>query len=125
MIDHITIAVRDIEQSKHFYEKAFTALNYKVAFGEAGVFWAFDVGDGSLFEIRNADANEAITSCHVAFRVSNEEQVQKFHLAAITAGGTNNGEPGPRPNYSEGYYACFVHDLDGYNIEAMYDSGKV
>jgi catechol 2,3-dioxygenase-like lactoylglutathione lyase family enzyme len=124
MIDHITIAVKDVQQSKRFYEKAFSPLEYKVAFGEEGVFWAFDVGEGTLFEIRRAGDREAITSCHVAFRVDDEEQVQKFHGAALDAGGTDNGEAGPRPNYTENYYACFVHDPDGHNIEAMYDSGK-
>lgn len=125
MIDHITIAVRNVEQSKLFYAQALAPLEYKVAFGEEGVFWAFDVGEGSLFEIRNADINENVTRCHVAFRVTNEEQVQKFHIAALTAGGKDNGAPGPRPNYTKDYYACFVHDPDGHNIEAMYDSGKI
>ena len=82
------------------------------------------MGEGSLFEIRNANSNEAITRCHVAFRVNNEAQVQNFHLAALTAGATDNGGAGPRPNYTQNYYACFVHDPDGHNIEAMYDSDK-
>jgi len=51
MIDHITIAVRDLEQSKLFYEEVFSPLDYKIAFGEEGIFWAFDVGEGTLFEI--------------------------------------------------------------------------
>ncbi len=125
MIDHITIAVRNVEQSRLFYQEAFSPLGYKIAFGEEDTFWAFDVGEGTLFEIRRAGAQETVTSCHVAFRVSNEEQVQKFHNAALNAGGIDNGAAGPRPNYTETYYAGFVLDPDGHNIEAMYDSTKV
>lgn len=124
MIDHITIAVRDVQASKRFYEKAFVPLGYKISFGEESVFWAFDVGLGSLFEIRHAGEQEAICSCHVAFRVGGEEQVRKFHAAALGAGGLDNGAAGLRPHYSAGYYACFVHDPDGHNIEAMCDQAK-
>ncbi len=53
MIDHVTISVSDLEKSKQFYEKAFGPLGYQIAFGESGVFWAFDIGNG-LFEIWRA-----------------------------------------------------------------------
>jgi len=124
MIDHITIAVRDVQHSKLFYERAFVPLKYSVAFGEENLFWAFDVGEGTLFEIRRAGDKEIISSCHIAFRVDGEAQVQEFHQAALKAGGVDNGGAGLRANYSPGYYACFVYDPDGHNIEAMYDSEK-
>jgi len=57
---------------------------------------------------------------HVAFRAANEEEVDEFYRAAIEAGGTDNGAPGERPHYHEGYYAAFVRDPDGYNIEAVF-----
>ncbi len=47
--------------------------------------------------------------------------VQGFYKAALKVGGKDNGEPGPRPNYTKNYYACFVHDFDGHNIEAVFD----
>ncbi|MCR9277028.1 MAG: VOC family protein [Pseudomonadaceae bacterium] len=119
MLDHVTIAVRDLQGSKRFFERAFQPLGYRVAFGEEGVFWAFDVGEGTLFEIREAGENETVTRCHVAFRVGKEQQVRAFHDAAIAAGGTDNGGAGLRPNYSEHYFACFVLDPDGHNIEAV------
>jgi catechol 2,3-dioxygenase-like lactoylglutathione lyase family enzyme len=56
---------------------------------------------------------------HVAFRVKSKAQVDAFHRAALEAGAQDNGAPGPRPAYSENYYACFVLDPDGNNIEAM------
>ncbi len=121
MIDHISIKVADLTKSKLFYEKSFVPLGYKVSFGEDGIFHAFDIGNGCLFEIVQHNSNEVITSTHIAFRVENQESVQAFHSAAIHAGATDNGKPGPRPNYTKNYYACFILDPDGHNIEAMFD----
>lgn len=119
MIDHITIAVSDLQTSKLFYERALEPLGYRLAFGKEGVFWAFDVGDNSLFEIQHADSKPPLTHLHVAFRVKSKTEVEAFYRAALDAGATDNGAPGPRPEYAENYYACFVLDPDGYNIEAM------
>ena len=120
MIDHITIATTDVERSKTFYRNAFEPLGYEVSFGEAGVFWAFRLDAQCLFEIRQAQAGEMpVTSCHVAFRVASQDAVAAFHGAALAAGGRDNGAPGYRPQYSASYYACFVLDPDGHNLEAM------
>ncbi|MEP4485575.1 MAG: VOC family protein [Halioglobus sp.] len=120
MIDHITIATTNVEESRIFYERAFRPLGYVVAFGEENIFWAFRIDNGALFEIRAARGDEqSITSSHVAFRVSSRELVDGFYEAALNAGGKDNGEPGPRPQYSMDYYACFIYDPDGHNIEAM------
>ena len=122
MIDHITISVRDAETSKRFYEKAFLPLGYNVSFGEDGVFWAFDVGDGALFEFSSYKKEKSPSSVHVAFRIDSDEKVRQFYQAALKAGAKDNGPPGPRPEYGEKYYACFVLDPDGHNIEAMFDT---
>src|SRR5262245_31909298 len=119
MIDHITIAVHDLGKSKRFYERAFEPLGYRLSFGKEEVFWAFDVGDGSLFEIQQSDDEPPLTRVHVAFRVNSKAEVDAFYRAALEAGATDNGAPGPRPEYATNYYACFVLDPDGYNIEAM------
>ena len=120
MIDHITIATTDVEKSKTFYENAFKPLRYTVSFGEEGQFWAFQLDNNCLFEIREAKDNERpVTSCHVAFRVASRDRVDEFYEAALNAGAKDNGKPDFRPQYSENYYACFVHDPDGHNIEAM------
>jgi catechol 2,3-dioxygenase-like lactoylglutathione lyase family enzyme len=119
MIDHITIAVSDLEKSKRFYERALEPLGYRLSFGKEAVFWAFDVGDGSLFEIQQSDAAPPLTRVHVAFRVGSRSDVDAFHRAALDAGALDNGAPGLRPDYAANYYACFVLDPDGYNIEAM------
>ena len=120
MIDHITIAVSDLQKSKRFYEIAFVPLGYSLSFGKEGSFWAFDVGDG-LFEIQQSDSQPPLTRIHVAFRVRTRTEVDEFYRAALGAGAQDNGPPGPRPEYTETYYAGFVLDPDGYNIEAMVD----
>lgn len=120
MIDHVTIPIRDLEKSRRFYEQAFEPLGYCVAFGEAPYFYAFDIGKG-LFEIMQYNGAAPITSFHIAFRVATPEKVQEFYRAALAAGARDNGAPGPRPHYTPNYYACFVLDPDGHNIEAVFD----
>lgn len=124
MIDHITISVKNLENSKRFYEKAFEPLGFKVSFGKEGVFWAFDIGEGCLFEIQAHKGSAEITSVHVAFRAANKSTVSAFYHSALEAGAKDNGQPGPRPQYGSYYYACFVFDPDGHNIEAMHNKFK-
>ena len=120
MIDHVTFAVSDLAKSKRFYEQAFSSLGYRLAFGEDGRFWAFDIDDG-LFEIMQSADRPPLTRVHVAFRVKSNADVDEFYHAALAAGARDNGPPGPRPQYTPNYYACFILDPDGYNIEAMID----
>ena len=122
MIDHITIFVSNLEQSKSFYEKAFEPLGYRVTFGKVGIFWAFDLGKGALFEIAQYNGQTPITTIHVAFRAENQDKVREFYEAALEAGAKDNGPPGPRPQYTKNYFACFVLDPDGHNIESVYDT---
>ena len=124
MIDHVTISVSNLEHSKRFYEKAFLPLGYKISFGEKGVFWAFDIGKG-LFEISQHNSEGHLTSFHIAFRVGDKSKVQEFYKAALEAGAKDNGVPGPRPQYTENYYACFILDPDGHNIETVFDLWNV
>lgn len=119
-IDHITIVASDLAKSKKFYTETFQPLGIKWAFGEDGIFHAYDIGTG-LFEIRQAREGEIVGPSHIALRVANHEQVDLFHSSAITAGGTDNGAPGLRKEYTPNYYASFVLDPDGHNIEAMFD----
>ena len=64
-------------------------------------------------------AGAAPTTCHVCVRAASRELVDAFHRAALAAGGTDNGGPGPRPQYHPTYYGAFVHDPDGNNLEAV------
>lgn len=122
MIDHVTIPVSNVEESRKFYESAFLPLGYKISFGEAGVFWAFDLGKGFLFEICAQKTKEPLTNFHIAFRAESQIKVQEFYGAALKAGAKDNGAPGLRPEYTENYYACFVLDHDGHNIEVVFDT---
>lgn len=121
MIDHVTISVSDLERSRIFYEAAFAPLGFTKSFGKAGGFWAFGLLGQGLFEIEQYSATAPITSAHIAFRVASHEMVQSFYVAALAAGAKDHGPPGPRPHYTPNYYACFVLDPDGHNIEAMFD----
>lgn len=125
MIDHVTISVNDLTKSKIFYEKAFAPFNYHIIFGEEGRFWAFDIGNGALFEIAQFTEKNKLTKCHIAFRAKSQEQVQHFHEAAISAGARCNGAPGLRTQYTPTYYVAFVLDLDGHNIEAVFDAKNI
>jgi catechol 2,3-dioxygenase-like lactoylglutathione lyase family enzyme len=117
MIDHLKVHAADPGSSRAFYEQALAPLGYRVLLEPApGV-----VGMGAQrpdFWIGPADGNA--TQAHVAFRADSEYDVNAFHAAALAAGGTDNGEPGPRPHYHQNYYSAFVLDPDGNNVEAVY-----
>lgn len=121
MIDHIGLFVADAAKRADFYEKLLAPLGYvkKVAYPTAVCFANDEDGDGIWLESPK-DGNPVVPS-HVAFRAKTADAIKAFHEAGLAAGGTDNGKPGPRPNYGPGYYAAFVHDPDGNNIEAMFN----
>jgi catechol 2,3-dioxygenase-like lactoylglutathione lyase family enzyme len=122
MIDHVSVRVSNLKNSKRFYEEALKPLGYKVVFGEEKVFWAFDVGNGALLEIVQSERQGTLVPVHVALRVKNKKEVDAFYKSAMKAGGKDNGAPGLCPEYASNYYASFVPDPDGHNIEAMVDA---
>ena len=124
MIDHMGIAVSDIERSRKFYEAALGALGMSVNMEvgpdqteSGGTALGFGARDEKIFWI--ADQERPGEGTHVAFRVERREQVDAFHAAGVKAGGRDNGAPGLRPHYGPNYYAAFVLDPDGANIEAV------
>lgn len=112
LIDHVHLRVADLEASKRFYRAVLEALGKPDALQEGPGFFHAD-------EIFVDKADGYITRVHLAFQVPDRETVQDFHRAALTAGGRDNGAPGERP-YHPGYYAAFVLDPDGNNIEAVF-----
>jgi catechol 2,3-dioxygenase-like lactoylglutathione lyase family enzyme len=120
MIDHISIAVRDLDRSARFYEAVLGAIGYAklevrpatVGFGKTyPEFW---------INLRSTMAAVAADSgAHVGLRVRSTELVDAFHVAALAAGGSSDGAPGLRPQHGEGYYAAFIRDPDGNRIEAV------
>jgi catechol 2,3-dioxygenase-like lactoylglutathione lyase family enzyme len=120
MIAHTSLPVRDYQRSKAFYGKALAPLGYRnnMEFGESA---GFNDGKNTDFWITKEDA---VVPLHLAFEVRSEAEVKAFHAAALAAGGKDNGGPGYR-DYWPGYYAAFVRDPDGHNIEAVwYDYSK-
>ncbi len=119
MIDHITIGVSDLERSRRFYVHALVPLGFSQigAALEDGRELEFGLEEAPNFAISTLYPTGA--PVHVAFAADRREQVDAFHAAALSAGGRDNGAPGVRPQYSEGYYGAFVLDPDGHNIEAV------
>lgn len=121
MIAHTTLPVSDYSKSKAFYIKALEPLGYtnNMEFGQAA---GFNDGKNTDFWISQ---ESTVVPLHIAFEAKDKQQVEAFHEAAIAAGGRDNGKPGYR-DYWPGYYAAFVYDPDGNNIEAVwYDYSKV
>jgi catechol 2,3-dioxygenase-like lactoylglutathione lyase family enzyme len=121
MIAHTTLPVSDYRRSKAFYGKALASLGYRnnMEFGDAA---GFNDGKNTDFWIARKDSVEPT---HLAFEAAGRAQVDAFHAAALAAGAKDNGAPGYR-DYWPGYYAAFVYDPDGHNIEAVwYDYSKV
>ena len=124
MIDHTGIHVTRIALSKPFYVSVLSTLGYVVRLDlETAVgFGAKDLapGDDPAGAFWIAEAEPFSPRSHIAFHATSEAQVDAFHAAALAAGARDNGAPGLRPQYHPHYYAAFVIDLDGYNIEAVF-----
>ena len=127
MIDHTGINVANLALSKKFYESVLSALGYVVGldFESAVGFGANDPnnGDDPGGDFWISKGKPFIPRSHIAFRASSEAQVVAFYEAALAAGARDNGPPGLRPHYHKRYYAAFVLDPDGYNIEAVFHGG--
>ncbi len=115
MIDHISLHVKNYKKSKAFYLEALKPLGYELVmeFPNIGGFGAKGKPDFWIEE------HASVAKTHIAFGVKRHKEVDEFYKAALKAGGRDNGKPGLRPHYHKDYYAAFVFDLDGNNIEAV------
>jgi len=123
VLNHITLRVSNLEKSKAFYTHTLAPLDYKL-FVEKEKSAGYGIEDSvgkRDFWIKTGEVGEKKSFSCLAFTASSKEIVEAFHKAGIEAGGVNNGAPGYRPEYHAGYYAAFVLDPDGYNIEAVFD----
>ena len=116
LFDHVRLPVRDIARSRAFYERALQPFGVKVLQSSQGPGFAID--DRGDFWIMEQEL--AAASVHIAFAAPDRGTVDAFHAAAVEAGGVDNGRPGLRPQYHSGYYAAFVLDPDGNNVEAVF-----
>ena len=117
LIDHLQLVTRDLDKSTRFYTAVMGALDIPLGGEGPGFFW-FD----ELFisdKASPAAQGELTGRTHFAFQAKDKEQVQRFYAAGLEAGGKDHGKPGDRP-YHPGYYAAFLIDPDGNNVEAVY-----
>ena len=112
LIDHVHLRVQDLNASKRFYRAALEALGRVDSIREGPDYFAAD-------ELWIDRADGPSSRVHLAFQATDRDQVDAFYRAALGAGGGDNGQPGER-KYHPGYYAAFVLDPDGHNIEAVY-----
>ncbi|ATS22184.1 glyoxalase [Xanthomonas phaseoli pv. phaseoli] len=116
LIDHLHLVVQDLPASRRFYQAVLDVLGIPVGGEGDGFFWA----DELFVSDRNTVAQGVLTGRHhLAFQARDVAMVHAFHQAALAHGGRDNGLPGLRP-YHPHYYAAFVLDPDGNNIEAVF-----
>lgn len=118
IISHVSLGTNDLERAGRFYDAVLAAISSRrvmehegaaIAYGKSfPEFWVGKPFDGGRAEPANG--------VHIGFLA----EVDAFHRAALDAGGTSDGEPGPRPMYGKPYYGCFVRDPDGHKVEAMF-----
>jgi catechol 2,3-dioxygenase-like lactoylglutathione lyase family enzyme len=120
MLHHVSVGVRDVARAAEFYDPVLAALGYKrvmefmpygIGYGEKQPeFWIQLPADRNIASVGNG--------VHVGFSAKSTEAIHAFHRAALGAGGMNEGDPGPRPDYGPAYYGAFVRDRDGNKLEA-------
>jgi len=113
---HVAVNVTDFEAAKAFYLGALEPLGYRVVYEEPDALAYLADANGLDFGIGR---RSPVGGAHVAFECDERSAVDSFYVAAIAAGGTDNGAPGLRPQYAAEYYAAYVLDPDGNNIEAV------
>ena len=119
-LDHVGFAVADYTRSRAFYEKALAPLGMTLLMEFSGAAAGFGRDDGGRPSFFIEAYGEPVRGrLHIALRAQDRAEVDAFHAAAIEAGGTDNGAPGPRPVYHAHYYGAYVLDPDGNNVEAV------
>lgn len=117
MYDHIGLKVRELEASVRFYSAALKPLGYELCSRDETGAGFGPPGEPALWLYLTKDVTGP--GAHVAFRAPSHDAIAKFHAAGMKAGGRDNGGAGPRADYSPTYFAAFVIDPDGNNVEAV------
>ena len=119
MIDHVSLPVRDLEAARGFYAATLAPLGYTLLVTRPAT-----IGFGKAYpevwlNLRTAHITADDSGHHVALRARSEEAVRAFHAAALAAGGTCDGPPGPRRAEMTPYFGAFIRDPDGNKLEAV------
>jgi catechol 2,3-dioxygenase-like lactoylglutathione lyase family enzyme len=117
LIDHVQLVVADLDASKRFYSAVLDVLGVPMGGTGPGFFWADELFVSTKDSV--AAQGKLTGRHHLAFQAKDQATVERFHEAGLAAGGSDNGRPGERP-YHPGYYAAFLMDPDGNNIEAVF-----
>jgi catechol 2,3-dioxygenase-like lactoylglutathione lyase family enzyme len=127
VIDHVGIRVSDLPRSRRLYEAALGELGFAVLSEgefESDAYVLFGRGDNDDFCVHAVGSkpgrDRVTTGAHIAFRAADADAVGRWYEAAVRNGATDIGPPGVRPEYSGHYYAAFVLDPDGNNVEAVF-----
>ena len=119
ILHHVSIGTGNLESACRFYDAVMAPIGarrimefpFAVAYGKRfPEFWVVQPLDGAQASVGNG--------AHFCFIAPSREAVDAFHAAGVAAGGSDDGPPGPRPDYGPGYYACFLRDPDGHKVEA-------
>lgn len=122
MINHVSIGVHDLGAAKRFYDAALKPLGYAcISEGESALGYGADKAAFWVLAAGHPVPSDPDSGLHICFAAPSSKSVDEFHAAAIAAGGSDNGKPGPRKAYDAGYYAAFAVDPDGYRLEAYCD----
>lgn len=123
MIDHVSIAVADLARSAAFYDAVLATIGLRRRKEREGsIGYGPDAVAPPVFWIHERRGNRAAApglGLHVSFRAQSRDEVHAFHTTALARGGRDAGEPGPRPQYTAGFYGAFALDPDGTKIEAV------
>lgn len=118
LIDHVQLVVADLDASRRFYQAVLGVLNIPIESNSPSHFWGDELFVSSP---EGPEAAGVLTGRHhIAFQAEDRAMVDAFYAAGLEAGGKDNGAPGERANYHPGYYAAFLLDPDGNNIEAAH-----
>jgi catechol 2,3-dioxygenase-like lactoylglutathione lyase family enzyme len=129
VVDHVGIRVADLAASRRLYEAALAELGFSVQSegefeGDGYILFGREGGDDfALHRVGSKPGRDRVTTgAHIAFVAADEGAVERWHAAALRHGATDNGPPGLRPEYSGRYFAAFVLDPDGNNVEAVFQT---
>lgn len=122
IISHITLGTNDTERAGRFYDEVLGVLGFSRLLKPAGKPPAYEKGGMPTIYLYPPEDGRPATwgnGTHIAFLAQSTEDVHKFHEAALRMGGSSAGEPGPRPQYGDNYYAAYVRDPDGNKLQAV------
>jgi len=124
MLNHVSVGVTDFARAAKFYDAVLATLGYKrvADYSPHAIGYGTDRPEFWIGAPHDQRPMSAGNGTHLGFSARTKAQVMKFHEVALREGGSNNGEPGPRPDYGPEYYGAFVYDLDGNKLEATLDT---